>query len=133
MIEQRLRDLQGARKQEEMATAACISQSSWSSWLANAPQQLRALARLAAHFGVSADYLLGLTDDPTPHNTEWTEAQRMAAQSIGDMTPHMAQLALDILARIAETDYQFLVERERVLTALSVAETVEEDKQRNGA
>ena len=50
--------------QEGMATVAGVSQVTWSNWEKSPPSQFVALASLASHYGVSADYLLGLVDDP---------------------------------------------------------------------
>lgn len=43
---------------------AGVSQVTWSNWEKQPPSQFEALARLASHYGVSADYLLGIVDDP---------------------------------------------------------------------
>lgn len=47
-----------------MADAAGIEQGTWSRWEKQPPSQFVALANLANRYHVSADYLLGLVDDP---------------------------------------------------------------------
>lgn len=49
-----------------MAAAAGVSQVTWSNWEKKPPAQFTALARLATRYGTTVDYLLGLTDDPSP-------------------------------------------------------------------
>lgn len=68
MISNRLRELRDdlGNSQDGMAAAAGVSQRRWSDWERQDPQQMTALANVARHYGVSADYLLGLTDDPRP-------------------------------------------------------------------
>lgn len=47
-----------------MAEVAGIEQATWSRWEKQTPSQFEALVRLSAHYHVSADYLLGIVDDP---------------------------------------------------------------------
>lgn len=47
-----------------MAAAVGMEQTAWSRWEKNPPTQLDILARIARHYHVSADYLLGIIDDP---------------------------------------------------------------------
>ena len=55
-------------KQATLAAYLHIKQNTYSQY-ENGQRQLPVdvLIRLAAYFGVSTDYILGLTDDPTPH------------------------------------------------------------------
>jgi len=43
-----------------------MKQTTWSDWEKQPPAQFELLARIARHYGVSADYLLGIVDDPQP-------------------------------------------------------------------
>jgi hypothetical protein len=43
-----------------------MDQTVWSRWERTPPEALSLLRNIAVKFSVSADYLLGLTDDPTP-------------------------------------------------------------------
>ena len=51
--------------QEDIAAAAGVSQGTWSTWEKETPKQFEALARVARKYRISANYLLGLSDDPT--------------------------------------------------------------------
>ncbi|MBP8293902.1 MAG: helix-turn-helix transcriptional regulator [Caldilineaceae bacterium] len=68
----RLYDLreQANHSQEGIAAAAGVTQVTWSNWEKDPPSQFKALARIATKYGVSADYLLGITDDPSPRRGE---------------------------------------------------------------
>ncbi|MBQ8684113.1 MAG: helix-turn-helix transcriptional regulator [Clostridia bacterium] len=65
----RLKDLREDAdvKQATLAAYLHIKQNTYSQY-ENGQRQLPVdvLIRLAAYFGVSTDYILGLTDDPTP-------------------------------------------------------------------
>jgi transcriptional regulator with XRE-family HTH domain len=72
MISRRLQDLRNSNgySQEGMAKIAGITQRTWGNWESEEtlPEQLKQLAAIARHFRTSADYLLGLSEDPTIHN-----------------------------------------------------------------
>lgn len=51
--------------QEDIAAAAGVSQATWSAWEKETPKQFEVLARVARKYRISANYLLGLNDDPT--------------------------------------------------------------------
>lgn len=56
--------------QAGVAAIADVSQRTFSSWENGVlPGQWKSLVALAKKFGTSADYLLGLTDDPRPKST----------------------------------------------------------------
>lgn len=67
-VSERLKQLREARtgNQSGVARAVGMSQTTYSDWEASPPRALDYLRRLAEHFHVSADYLLGLTNDPRP-------------------------------------------------------------------
>jgi transcriptional regulator with XRE-family HTH domain len=52
--------------QEGIAGIVGMSQTTYSGWEKTFPEQLTRLAALAKHYDVSTDYLLELTNDPTP-------------------------------------------------------------------
>lgn len=56
--------------QQGLAEVAGIRQATWSRWEKEPPEQFEALVRLSRHYKVSADYLLGLVDDPAPATAE---------------------------------------------------------------
>ncbi len=69
-METRIRAMREDRdlKQKEIAEAIGITQRKYS-YLETGVQQWtdELLVRLAAYYGTSVDYLLGLTDDPDPY------------------------------------------------------------------
>jgi len=65
MFKERLKELRIEKKlsQKELALALSVSQRSISSWETGFRQpDFESLEKIAKFFGVSADYLLGLTD-----------------------------------------------------------------------
>jgi integrase len=52
--------------QEGIAGIVGMSQTTYSGWEKTFPEQLTRLAALVKHYDVSTDYLLELTNDPTP-------------------------------------------------------------------
>ena len=69
--------------QEDIAAVAGVSQVTWSTWEREPPKQFAALFRLAKKFEISANYLLGLNDDPVLLlNTVARQAK------ISDVHPH---------------------------------------------
>lgn len=81
-ISQRIRELRTARNltQGALGELMLLTQQSIAAWendrSSPSPDQLVALTRI---FGVSADYLLGITDDPTPRDDA---ADRVAAAEL---------------------------------------------------
>lgn len=63
---ERLVSLRGKTQQSEVAKIAGVAQTTYSNWenSINYPPA-DAIARLATHWGVSADYLVGLSDQPS--------------------------------------------------------------------
>lgn len=53
-----------------MAVSVGMDQTVWSRWERTPPEALSLLRNIAVKFSVSADYLLGLTDDPSPRRGE---------------------------------------------------------------
>ena len=70
-IQEKLKDLRVERKLtlEELSEQTGISKSALRNYEINDYKDIshRAIYRLAKCYGVSADYLLGLTDDPAPY------------------------------------------------------------------
>lgn len=62
----RLRELRDrlGYSQEGMATSVGMAQRTYANWEKQPPEALTHLASLSRHYGVSADYLLGIIDDP---------------------------------------------------------------------
>lgn len=87
-----------------------MKQRTWADWEKQPPQALLYLRRLAETFGVSTDYLLGLTDDPDPVRAE-NRAQEAAllAQLPGPERAIVRALLL-LLARETPAERQFTLE-----------------------
>lgn len=87
-----------------------MKQRTWADWEKQPPQALLYLRRLAETFGVSTDYLLGLTDDPDPVRAE-NRAQEAAllAQLPGPERAIVRALLL-VLARETPGERQFTLE-----------------------
>lgn len=68
IVAQRLRDFRDSLgySQQGIAASVDMEQTVWSRWERKPPEALEHLRRIAGKYGVSADYLLGLTDDPNP-------------------------------------------------------------------
>jgi len=82
--------------QEGIATVAGVTQVTWSNWEKEPPGQFKALARIARHYGVSADYLLGIVDDPQPvHGDDLPPPVRTIVQLAVEWPPTRQQELLD--------------------------------------
>ena len=99
-IARRLKDfrLGNTHNQEGIAKVAGISQAAWSGWEKNPPAALQSLANLARHYGVSADYLLELTDNPVPHRAA-LDALLADLLGIANKLPNRRQRDLLLMAR----------------------------------
>lgn len=76
-LSSRLRTLRGEQSQSEFAAKLATKQTTYSSWERGIKEpSLEIVSEISLQFGVSADYLLGLTDDPTP------ASQRHAAGAV---------------------------------------------------
>lgn len=64
-----IRDRHGY-SQKGMAVSVGMDQTVWSRWERTPPEALSLLRNIAVKFSVSADYLLGLSDDPSPRRGE---------------------------------------------------------------
>lgn len=66
----RIRDLRIDKglTQEQIAAVLHVSQNTYSQYeIGTTRYPLDAVVKLAEYYGVSMDYLVGLTDDPTPY------------------------------------------------------------------
>jgi transcriptional regulator with XRE-family HTH domain len=110
MVSQRFRELResGNYSQEGIANTAGVSQATWSSWERQPPNQFEALARLARHYDVSADYLLGLSNDPTP-----ADRRRMWSQMVVSIANDLMELP-DYRQREMERAVSGMVARQRL-------------------
>lgn len=82
--------------QQGLAEVAGVRQATWSRWEKETPEQFLALARIARHYGVSADYLLGIVDDPQPvHGDDLPPPVRTIVQLAVEWPPTRQQELLD--------------------------------------
>lgn len=73
-----------------------MAQRTYANWEKQPPEALTHLASLASHYGVSADYLLGLVDDPAGRRdlaTDELEALRLWEA----LDPDRRRLVLDTM------------------------------------
>lgn len=83
-LSKRLRELRGNTQQAAFARSLGVFQQTYARWeLGDRQPKLQELARLASHFGVSTDYLLGLSNQLDSNcegaNADWRE-RALAAQ-----------------------------------------------------
>jgi transcriptional regulator with XRE-family HTH domain len=97
-VPERLRLLRLGRNysRDAIADAVGMGRSTLTEWESSTPRAFAHLARLAERYGVSADYLLGLTDDPTPLGR-------------GEAPPPYSQEMTEILRRLGPLQAERLV------------------------
>ena len=94
--------------QEGVAGIVGMSQTTYSGWEKQPPESLRRLAALARHYDVSADYLLGLSNDPTP-----ADRRRMWSQTVVAIANDLMELP-DYRQREMERAVSGMVARQRL-------------------
>ena len=94
-MSQRFRELRerGNYSQEGIAAVAGVSQATWSAWERQLPSQFEAIASLTRYYDVSADYLLGLSNDPTPADRRrmWNGIVVAIANDLMELSYHRQQ------------------------------------------
>lgn len=125
-IAERLKELRerANHSQEGIAAVAGVSQVTWSNWEKDPPNQFRALARLADRYRTSADYLLGLTDDPSPRRGAALPEPVQEVVAMAAAWPAARQEELLAHAQVinqAQTQAN-LLERNRIMAMLAAAE-----------
>lgn len=124
MIAQRLKQWRDEKQlsQEDAARIAGVAQNTWSGWEREPPNSLRALANLARVCGVSADYLLGVSDYKALNNKTLPEGSSELLDYLVGMSPRGRRTLLAVAATLAEQD-QWWQEREAATTmAISLDE-----------
>jgi hypothetical protein len=102
-----------------MAAVAGVAQRSWSDWERHDPQQMAALARVARHYEVSADYLLGLTDDPRPGQlSRLSPAGTTFLRMLQDMSEDAQRDAAAVVQVLYEADQRRQADLEYLKTVL---------------
>lgn len=100
-----LREAHGYKSQQAFADAFHVAQSTVGGWEAGARKPNQAMtSRLADFFGVSVDYLLGRTDDPSPAPELPQEKYREILAGPG------LRLLLDADANLTDEQLQEIVE-----------------------
>ena|SRR5574343_759978 len=108
-----LRDRLGY-SQEGIAASVGMTQVSWDRWESSPPQALAQLARIAVQYGISADYLLGITDDPLP-------------QGRADKLPHLSVEMIQTMRGLSR------VSAERLLAIAAALVAFDEDQRQRVA
>lgn len=98
----RLRKKAGYNK-TGMAHSAGMKPRTWSDWEDDPPDALQWLVNLARHHKVSVDFILGLTDEPSPRNDKTLPA---GTPEIIDYLSSMSDRGREQLLRIAKTIYE---------------------------
>ncbi|WP_221567144.1 helix-turn-helix domain-containing protein [Alkalihalobacillus sp. TS-13] len=105
MMGSRLKKLRGKKTQEEIAVKLGISRARYSHYENNRVEpDSELLGRIADIFGVTTDYLLGRTDNPTPN---YKESERYTCQDNENLTEeekNYLKLQLEIFRKIKEKD-----------------------------
>ena len=82
-LPQRLKELRSERSQVEMAKELCVNQQTYARWeLGDRQPKLQDLCAIALHFGVTADWLLGLDEVTSEDSTNWKEKYLGARQQL---------------------------------------------------
>ena len=115
-MSQRFRELRerGNYSQEGIAAVAGVSQATWSAWERQLPSQFEAIANLARYYDVSADYLLGLSNDPTP-----ADRRRMWSQTVVGIANDLMELP-EYRQREMERAVSGMVARQRLDDQINV-------------
>jgi transcriptional regulator with XRE-family HTH domain len=92
--------------QEGMAQAVGMEQTAWSRWEKTPPEAFVTLKRIAENYDTSADYLLGLTADPSPRRDEPLPEQVRELLQLSVELPADRQEELLGLARVLYTAEQ---------------------------
>jgi transcriptional regulator with XRE-family HTH domain len=105
MISERLKKLRDdlGYNQEGIAATVGMKQRTWSDWEKKPPDALEWLLRIGQRYAISVDYLLGLTDDPTPH--------RNGVQSY----PERGQQVIDAMRSMSEREQAAVVQITQIL------------------
>ncbi len=118
-----LRDKLGY-SQKGMAAAIGMDQTVWSRWERTPPEALDYLQSIADHYGVSADYLLGITDDPSPRRGEALPAPVQEVVSLAVAWPDARQQELLAHAQVLNDAQRAanLGEYDRLMAMFAAAE-----------
>lgn len=85
IIAERLRGLRGERSQQQVEIQTQVKQNTVSRWeRGQLPEAFEGVRQLAQYYRVSADYILGLTDDPAPLAESSLDAEQRAVLALFD-------------------------------------------------
>lgn len=101
-----------------------MKQTTWSDWETRPPAQFAILARIADYYQVSADYLLGITDDPSPRRGEALPAPVQEVVSLAVAWPEARQQELLAHAQVLNAAQRAanLGEYDRLMAMFAAAE-----------
>lgn len=97
--------MHGTNITEVAVTHLNVASSAPSSWKKGASPRSDVVIRAAEHFGVSADYLLGLTDLPLPPASNAGDCQvvQAAAAQLSAASPAAREAAIAAMKAVIET------------------------------
>lgn len=104
-MKERLRKLRGGRSQAQVELQTGVKQTTLSGWEREPPEYMANLAALAKYYRTSADYLLGLTNDPRPDPTRVMKedtAEYVVNVDVGRV--------VDLFLSLGEADRTFVME-----------------------
>lgn len=109
MISEHLKKLRDdlGYNQEGIAATVGMKQRTWSDWEKKPPDALLWLFRISQRYAVSVDYLLGLTDDPTPKRNglqSYPERGQEVIDSMREMSPREQAAVVQIVRILQEVE-----------------------------
>lgn|GEM_PF-1062642 len=106
-----LRDSKGF-SQEGMAKSVGMTQKSWDRWESHPPESFTHLRRIAERYKVSADYLLGIVDDPFANQDLSTDEQTTLAalRALRGKDKLVARTLLAVLAKEEPEERRFTLD-----------------------
>lgn len=118
----RFRDSLGY-SQGGLAESVGMKQTTWSGWENNPPEALRLLVLLSDRYGVSIDYILGITDNPkrTDSVADLSPDAQQMISALGEMTTLQQSATLRIAQIITEVENQARTTAIRELALISMS------------
>ena len=117
IISQRLREMREKKNYSQAGIApAGMRQRTVSDWESgNIPQALVWIGEMAKRFGVSTDYLLGLTDDPRPVSTahaqtHLTDKQIAALEILQNLSPEEEEFVTGLIRFVKDRNQPRIIE-----------------------
>lgn len=93
--------------QEGIAATVGMKQRTWSDWEKKPPDALQWLVNIGTKYSLSVDWLLGLTDNPTPNRNgiqPYPEHGVKVLETMRDMSTHEQEAILQIAKILREVE-----------------------------